>query len=77
MPPPRFLEMNEKTQPDEFVKVSTNLLSVLVVVLVLAFPNSYLWKKLLVPVFNLPALSYWQMVGFEVFVFLFSRIARL
>jgi len=74
MPPIRFLEMNQKTQPDE---IATNFFSALVVVLVLAFPNSYLWNKLLVPTFDIPSLSYWQMVGLEIIVFLFSRIARL
>jgi hypothetical protein len=54
----------------------SSVLSLILLILIFAFPMNFLWNKALLELFCLPRSTYWQMVGLNFFVYFVSKIAR-
>jgi hypothetical protein len=50
--------------------------SLVLLILIFAFPMNFLWNSVLLDLFGLSPSTYWKMVGLSFFVYFFSKIAR-
>lgn len=53
-----------------------SIASLILLVLIFAFPMRFLWNNVLVSLFDLSSSSYWEMVGLGFFVYFVAKIAR-
>lgn len=52
------------------------IFSLVLLILIFAFPMNFLWNNVLSDLFCFSHSTYWSMVGLNVFVYLISKIAR-
>lgn len=53
-----------------------SIASLILLILIFAFPMRFLWNNILVSLFGFSASSYWEMVGLGAFVYFVAKIAR-
>ena len=56
--------------------IISSAISLVLLVLILSFPASFLWNEVLTVLFSFPKVDYWQTVGLMSFVYLVSRVFR-